>query len=157
MKTLAKLETRTLHSPVKTDSQYKLKTLAWQKRSQCTPGISSSRGSTPNSPSKDSYRTFILNSLQRTAGMDHRAPERWSSPKASEERPRNSEESKARARPPKAAALQTTVPGQTPPPLRRAKRRKLRHFRDRRCESSESDSTDLGSWSDSDSESDESW
>nr|WBM82613.1 MAG: ORF3 [Torque teno polar bear virus 1] len=50
-----------------------MKTLAWQKRSQCTPGISSSRGSTPNSPSKDSYRTFILNSLQN--------PRAWDSPR----------------------------------------------------------------------------
>nr|WBM82699.1 MAG: ORF3 [Torque teno polar bear virus 31] len=79
MKTLAKLETRTLHSPVKTDSQYKLKTLAWQTRSQCTRGTSSSRGSTPNSASNDSYKTYILNSLQN--------PQPWDSPKTQPEPP----------------------------------------------------------------------
>nr|WBM82708.1 MAG: ORF3 [Torque teno polar bear virus 34] len=145
MKTLAKLETRALRSPVKTDSQYRSKTLALPTRSQSTRGTLSSQGSIPTSASNDSYATYILNSLQD--------PQPWSSPKTQTHRRANSEESKTRHREEKAAPRPPGARGPTPPPVRREKRRKVRHYRDRTLESSESDSTDLGSWSDSSGES----
>nr|WBM82616.1 MAG: ORF3 [Torque teno polar bear virus 2] len=66
------------------------------------------------------------------------------------ENPRgNREEPESRHRPKKAARVPTATPGSTPPPLRRHKRRKVYHSWDRSAPCTESDTTDIGSSSDS--------
>nr|WBM82640.1 MAG: ORF3 [Torque teno polar bear virus 12] len=120
-------------------------TQAMSTRSRSTRGTSSRQGYIPICASNDSYKTYILNSLQKT--------EPWSSPTSRENPKANSGESKTSHRPPQAATIPGAV-GETPPPVRRAKRRKVRHYRDRTRDSTESDTDGSGdSWESSDTES----